>query len=261
LECRTYRHTPRAYRHEEAVWAAAGQAAGLNLTIFDYPQPLCLFFTGYRGDSTWCRAIEDEYLSFATIDVAGLGMCEFRLIQGIFHCPVPCWGSRNLRQIQAINFQPEMEFWTLHNAYDRPIPRRILEEAGVPRNGFATRKEVTAVDPFFAWPFTRKSVTGFARFLRERGFYAPSPATARFLRGLAWVDQMVAANLGARLNWRPEGFRSIVRLKGQDLLFQWANAELRTCYQDAPVRPSSGLQPAPQTIPDAGVEGGMSTCS
>jgi len=33
-----------------------------------------------------------------------------------------------------------MEPWTLHNGYDRPIPRRLVEEAGVPLDAFGVIK-------------------------------------------------------------------------------------------------------------------------
>jgi hypothetical protein len=33
-----------------------------------------------------------------------------------------------------------MEPWTLHNGYDRPIPRRLVEEADVPRDAFGVIK-------------------------------------------------------------------------------------------------------------------------
>jgi hypothetical protein len=35
---------------------------------------------------------------------------------------------------------PEMEPWTLHNGYDRPIPHRLVEEAGVPGDAFGVIK-------------------------------------------------------------------------------------------------------------------------
>ena len=34
-----------------------------------------------------------------------------------------------------------MDFWKLGNDYDKPIPRRIIEMAGVPRGIFGVRKD------------------------------------------------------------------------------------------------------------------------
>ncbi|MDE5832358.1 MAG: hypothetical protein K2H64_05150 [Desulfovibrio sp.] len=36
--------------------------------------------------------------------------------------------------------------WTLGNAYDRPVPRRLAEEAGVPRELFGMRKAANNPD-------------------------------------------------------------------------------------------------------------------
>jgi hypothetical protein len=230
MNCRSYRQSPRLYRQEETVWAIAGRPAGLNLTIFDFPQPLCLFFTGYRGDSVWVRAVTDTEL-FATPSIAGLALCEFRLIQGLFHCVAPFCGSRNLRQIQAVNFLPEMEPWTLHRDYDRPIPRRMLEEAGVPRGLFGNRKEVTSAESFFIWPFSRESMSSFAQYLRQRRLYAPSPAAIWLMRNIVHLDHLVYVNLTHKFGWHTKGLRFVFKFKGQDLLFHWANEELRKMYQ------------------------------
>jgi hypothetical protein len=229
MDTQPYHQTTRLYRQEETVWGIAGRPAGLNLTIFNFPEPLCLFFTGYRGDSIWVRAITDTEL-FATPSIAGLALCEYRLIQGLFHCVVPFCGSRNLRQIQALNFLPEMEPWTLHRDYDRPIPRRILEEADVPRELFGNRKEVTSAESFFIWPFSRESQASFAAYLRRRGLYAPSPAVAWLLRKIVHLDHLVYVNLTHKFGWHTKGLRFVFKFKGQDLLFHWANEELTRMY-------------------------------
>ncbi|MGH7793073.1 MAG: hypothetical protein ACREOB_12235, partial [Thermodesulfobacteriota bacterium] len=44
------------------------------------------------------------------------------------------------RAIHPINRSPEMKPWCVVGNYDRPIARRIVEEAGVPRELFGNRK-------------------------------------------------------------------------------------------------------------------------
>ena len=44
------------------------------------------------------------------------------------------------RAIHPINRSPEMKPWCVVGNYDRPIVRRIVEEAGVPREPFGNRK-------------------------------------------------------------------------------------------------------------------------
>ncbi len=233
LRCREFRHTPRAYRDEETVWAAAGRPAGLNLTVLDYPEPLALFFTGYRGDSMWRLECLDRREPFAAGSIAGLGMTEFRLVRGVFHCLVPFWGCRRAEQIQAITFSPEMAPWVLHSGYDRPIPRRILEEAGVPRDQFGHRKKATTAPGFFPWPFSRESMHSFARFVRARGAYAPSPAGVSALQKLYQIDSLIASNLRHTLGWKVRGLRPLLTFEAHAMLFQWANHELKMQYEAA----------------------------
>jgi len=55
MKCKTYKRAPDRYKNEIAFWAAAGVDLDLNLSVFDYPAPLCLFFTGFNGDRLWNR--------------------------------------------------------------------------------------------------------------------------------------------------------------------------------------------------------------
>ncbi len=231
LTCRGYRHTPRAYRLEETVFSTMGLPAGLNLTIFDYPQPLCIFFPGYRGDSLWRRDVQDRTEPFRANSNAGLSMSEFRLHRGVFHCLVPFWGSRRAQQIQDISYSPEMAPWSLGGKYDRPIPRRILEEAGVPRGSFGTRKDATAAPGFFLWPFSAPAAASLRRFLKQRGVYAPRRPTVWLMRRFAHFDQLVTVNLNHLFGWRLRGLRRFLKLRGPRLLFHWANAELKEHYR------------------------------
>ncbi len=234
LKCREYVHRQNLYQNEVAVWAAAGNPAGLNLTIFDYPEPLSVFFSGYCGDTTWCREYRDRTEPFSAPSIAGLSFCEFRLWRGLFHSVVPFWGSRHIRQIEKISFSPDMEPWTLNKGkYDRPIPRRLLEEAGVPRTLFGMRKEVTSVENFFLWPFLPESRNSFADFLRRRGMYAPSAGSLWLLRKLAHWDQLLTVNINHALGCRLKGLRPHMQLQGQSFFFHWANAELKSRYQIA----------------------------
>jgi len=238
LACREYRHTPSAYKHEESVWAVTGRPEGLNLTVFDYPKPLGLLFTGYFGDVMWHRGFMNCDAPLVLYNVQGLGACELRLSEGFLHCPVPFWAGRHVRELQTISQQPAMEPWTLHQPYDRPVPRRILEDAGVPRELFGMRKEATSAESFFVWPFGREAVGRLRAFLRDRGLYAPRRATVGLLRRIVNFDHLLYLNVGRRFGLYEKGLRSLLVLKGQSLLFQWANHELSTRYRET-------FEPAP----------------
>lgn len=73
-------------------------------------------------------------------DLGGSGMGEWRLVVGLIHLPLPFIGARRRAEIVEITESPEMSPWRLGNSYDRPIARRIAEEAGVPRHLFGQSK-------------------------------------------------------------------------------------------------------------------------
>jgi hypothetical protein len=74
------------------------------------------------------------------LDVAGHGLAELRLVVGFIQLPVPFIGARRKADIIRITESAEMDPWRLRNDYDRPIARRLAEEAGVPRHMFGQSK-------------------------------------------------------------------------------------------------------------------------
>jgi hypothetical protein len=80
-----------------------------------------------------------------TFDSAGADLALFRLRVGFFHLPVGAIGYSAHRSILSIARSAEMRPWSLQREqYDRPIPRRIVEEAGVPRELFGQSKKAAA---------------------------------------------------------------------------------------------------------------------
>jgi len=230
LECRSYPRTSSRFPCEESVWAVAGRPGLVNWTLFDYPEPLCVFFTGCHGDKMWERTTRPLADPFAIPSVAQLGFSEYRLLQGVFHCPVPHWGTRHVDEIHRLSAGQEMEPWTLHKHYDRPIARRIAEEAGVPRRAFGQRKRNTAHEAEFLWPYSQESKERFALYLRHRGIEPPSNAWVKAARRLSHWDNLVYMNLTKPLGF-DLGLRRRLHHPGSALIFQWANHELKKRYE------------------------------
>jgi len=103
-----------------------------------------LLITGTWGDSVWStdnlsgwsllQTPLVDYLQPATT------MIEFRLRAGFVH-PTPATISALHRpSIRRITQSREMTPWSVGGDYDRPIARRIIEEAGVPRELFGRQK-------------------------------------------------------------------------------------------------------------------------
>lgn len=253
--------TAQEYPHEAAFWAASGWCNLLNWTLFPYSPSVCLLFQGNYGDAVWDRKpLPDPF----TIEIwDDLAMDEFRLIVGMLQCPVPFWGMRRASELNRITFSKEMNPWTLHGKYDRPIPRRLVEEAGIPRGTFAVRKKDTSHEAAFRWPYSVDSQASFRKYLRARGSWAPGRLTVALLRRLAHLESLLHNNIFRKLGLRKR-FRPWTKLAGTRLLFQWANHELRAKYQ-AGLR-DAGLdtwtvttgQPTPASCPgqsDASAEG------
>jgi hypothetical protein len=231
LACREYPRTAAVYPHEVKVWAAAGRPGELNWTQFDFPEPLCLFFTGIHGDEMWSRKTLDLSDSFWRAEIDGFGLCEFRLFKGVFHCAVPFWGCRRAQEIQAITFSKPMEPWARFTDYDRPIPTRLLEEAGLPRTEFGQRKNNTSTEAPFLWPYSAEAQALFAQYLKARNVAVPSSPRIALARRAAVLDNLLYTNLLGR--WGLDlGLRRRLASPATALLFPWANANLKGVYQE-----------------------------
>jgi rhodanese-related sulfurtransferase len=97
--------------------------------------------SGIHGDKVW--DIHTPYLGKDLIRsfYPDTAKTEFRLRVGFLNVILPFIGAQNVADINRISRSSEMLPWTLGNDYDRPIPRRILEEKGVPREAFGFSKE------------------------------------------------------------------------------------------------------------------------
>jgi hypothetical protein len=102
-----------------------------------------VLMTGFHGDKIWDKHPKDLSDRIVRGDQSGLSLTEYRLMAGFLHCPVPFWGVRQIRDVNAISRSRELESWDVPGDYSRPICRRIVEEAGVPREMFGTRKKAT----------------------------------------------------------------------------------------------------------------------
>ena len=104
-----------------------------------------IVFTGYVGGGIWERIISDIRREPIKHDSSGCSLTEFRLRVGFIHVPIPLLGCINLPSINQISNSEEMRPWSIRKRYDRPIPRRIIEEKGIDRKKFAQHKKAITV--------------------------------------------------------------------------------------------------------------------
>ena len=231
MGCKSYPRTAEAFPDEAAVWAAESRPGILNWAQYEYPGPVCLFFTGWHGEKVWDRVDHDHPDPFVRRDTGSLGFCEFRLIRGVIQCAVPFWGFRRAGELKAVTLSKEMDPWKTFKDYDKPIARRILEEAGVHREAFGARKKNTSHEAPFLWPYSRDAQESFARYLRQHGVYVPPAAMIGLVRRATHLDLLISENLLAKVHL-DFGLRHKMKFKANSLLVQWANAELKTRYQE-----------------------------
>lgn len=103
-------------------------------------------------------------------DLAGHGLSEVRLVVGFIQVPLIYLGARRREDIFRITESVEMDRWRLGTAYDRPIARRIGEEAGIQREAFGQVKAASVVlFPMPVLPYGEELRNEFLEFVvREK---------------------------------------------------------------------------------------------
>jgi len=119
-------------------------------------------------------------------DLGCHGLAEIRLVAGFIQLPLPYIGARQREDILRITESPEMEPWRLGNSYDRPIARRIAEEAGVPRRLFGQVKTASVVlFPQPSLPYGKQLREEFFDFLvREKVMTRPATFLWPFIHSI-----------------------------------------------------------------------------
>jgi hypothetical protein len=101
-----------------------------------------IVFTGALGDTIW-GATNQPPNGIPVRVLYGKSLTEYRLKKGFAHVPVPVIGATFPISIYRLNYLSDMKPYSIKGNYNRPIARRIIEEAGVPRGMFATSKNAT----------------------------------------------------------------------------------------------------------------------
>lgn len=159
------------------------EGTDVNYLAFEPKMKHCVLFTGCHGDTMWDKhKVPSDVIKRGDLDGGSLG--EYRRRLDFVHLPLPYVGALRHHDVVAISNAAEMAPYSIGGDYDRPIPRRILEEAGVPRGAFGQAKKATSISFF-----------GFQPGLVER----LTPSTRRALEafGTGWRP-----SLGARLRLR-----------------------------------------------------------
>lgn len=160
-----------------------------------------VLLTGYGGTRVWGKKAELS-LDFQRNDQSGLSHTEARLHHGYLHLPVPFLIARQVRDLRKITEGREMDPWRVSGDYDCPLARRIVEQAGIPREWFGMHKKAASVLLFDRGSFLSvESDRQFRRWYRHkvggrrRAWDAARHQMERTASSLAAVGQAVAGKL------------------------------------------------------------------
>ncbi|MEP7367106.1 MAG: hypothetical protein ABI972_27925 [Acidobacteriota bacterium] len=173
--------------------------AAKALTVLEKQLTGSLFFNGQGGEDIWMNG----WTSGAPLlqepvaqTMSGSNIGEFRLRVGFIWFPLACCGAIHAPSLARISLSREMRAWSVGGKYDRPIPRRLAEERGVPRHLFGQRK-VGGGPKIGEIGLCPASDAAFRRFCRDEIGSKPASGMWRslysFRRPLLRVAQLCAS--------------------------------------------------------------------
>lgn len=233
-----------AWKHQASLeplfLVADGQGKEIMLAGAAAELPDRVLLTGSAGGTAWSMSPSQTGNNLARTVHAGLSMSEYRLHCGFIHLAVPYMGLRQLPDLVRLSRSPEMAPWDTGGSYSRPIPRRLVEEAGVPREQFGVSKTGASIRFLIGEdPWSGSSRRAFIRwFMARRRTYGVGAWAA--LAGYACV---IVLDIVLRLTPRTRGHlrrtlqgaarRLAARVKKRrlnDLAFAWAVESVRKSY-------------------------------
>ncbi len=209
----------------EAEFLAAGMGGeDCYFSVFAPRLGQAMILTGFHGDKLWDIHIpSNDCLERG--DISGSSLGEFRLRANFVHVPVLFLGARNHRSIREISRSPAMKPWRLGNDYDRPIPRRIVEERGVARGDFGQSKRAASRLLFFdeslLQPGTRAAVAAYTAVLERQPEIAQQCERARKSWENARMLGEIPMKILMHLRHHPTGNRLIRGTLGKNAQYDW----------------------------------------
>ena len=193
--------------------------------------------TGYWAGRDWAMADRREYALHVPHTTAGTSLTEFRLRADFFDVPLPVFGAAQPMDAPTLLELPEMDPYRIGGSgyYDRPIPRRLIEEAGIPRGSFATRKRAVnvALQQNMLGDFSAGTQRGVADFTAAEGRRVPDVPRPKLSRRerleLRIAGQFPGAGLARGADRRRTALQHFPPELG-NLLFRWGVSEMRPRY-------------------------------
>ena len=228
--------TGKSVDHETETLLLAGTALAPEVVFHDMCNHVeklddaAVVFTGYHGDKMWDVSTSGRYISDQIVrgDISGIGLTEARLKSGFINVPITFIFARDIEDIVRISNSTEMQAWRMNNSYDRPIPRRILELAGVPRKLFGVRKKAVLNNDIF--PMSRELKREYIDYLRQGTNWSRAYVRAmELLQTASYYQIRASAYLRPKNAKSWKSVRFLSQLKPESRRFSWAVN--RACLQ------------------------------
>ena len=123
--------------------ATPSQGSGFLLALAEEQLEGSILCVGRTGDAFWSldeRFNTPDLVSAPVRSTTSTSYLEYRLRVGYFSFGVPFIGAIHRLALQSIAESDDMKPWSIGGSYDRPLQRRILEQAGVERDTFGQQK-------------------------------------------------------------------------------------------------------------------------
>lgn len=196
--------------------------------------------SGFGGDRVWSMAYGEKEPPHFPFYVGGYSQVELYLRAPAFDLSIPLIGARSAMDIGRISRSKPMAPWSIGGTYDRPIPRRIIEDAGIPRGSFADRKRRITPD----YDNLSRRAADLDRFLSpasraafDRWFDAVRPINrlsafrqrvlVEAVGRILWSGKLIRALRRIGVSWPPAPARLIhlkVPMRRNAFVFNWATA-------------------------------------
>jgi hypothetical protein len=237
----------------EAEFLATG-ATGEDVAMLAFEPALrrAVLLNGMVGGAMWRRR-RARRSDLWRPDLSGCSLTEYRLRVDFAYVPVPVFAMSQQPSIQDISVDAAMSGYSVGGAYDEPIPRRIAEDAGLPRGTFATSKRAGTALLHLDGPaaMARPSVEAVRHFAAQNGIpfvlRARSPLGRRHralirLGALLRVPALAEAFLRRR--------RTLVQFEpaAGSLLFRWAVDVVRPRYAALTARAHDAIASGSQEV-------------
>jgi hypothetical protein len=138
--------------------------------------------------------------------------------------------SHLLDFIGQLTCSHRMDPWRVGTNYDRPVPRRILEESGIPRDMFGQKKSATQLAESFEWPYATELQASYTEYLRLLGVKSPIIGARRLWNSL---DKNVILPLEERF-----GLRMLRKFRAVPLKASYCSSGLITSWLSSTQRSS-----------------------